>query len=43
MTPDELESHVWDTELQEYYRKGGSNHMEESNLATYGLSTSMEL
>jgi len=43
MTLDELIPQVWDTELQEYYRRGGSPHdMEEKNLSTYSFSTSMQ-
>ena len=43
MTLDELISHVWDTELQEYYRRGGSTHdMEEKNPSTYSFSTSIQ-
>ena len=43
MTPDELECQVWDTELQEYYRRGSRTHdMEEKNPLTYSFSTGMQ-
>ena len=43
MAPDEIISQIWDTELQEYYRCGGSSHdMEEKNSSTYRFSTSMQ-